>query len=138
MKYKIIVLFLLLGLTLQPFSADRQTSPTKTVPKEEEMSRSPRSEERETREERPAPKQVEEEKKQEKEEELYPNMPKIPKDWGKLIHGEMLYDTSYLALYFEDSEGLIRVAVFEIGRKEITLKKLLVFPRGENPLKPTK
>ncbi len=60
--------------------------------------------------------------------ELKSDLPKIPQDWGHLVKGEFVMDGAYLALYFEDKDGNIRVAIYSTDKK-VKLYKLMVFPR---------
>ena len=62
--------------------------------------------------------------------EIKSDLPKIPADWGHLVKGQFIMDGAYLALYFEDSFGNIRIAVYSIDKK-VKLYKLMVFPREQ-------
>jgi hypothetical protein len=83
----------------------------------------------------------EQEEKQKQSKDALKNtgavMPKIPKNWGTLVNSEMVMNTGYLAMYFEDKKGTIRIAIFEMGKK-VELYKLLVFNRGKEELIPKK
>lgn len=66
--------------------------------------------------------------KTKKTEEIKSDLPKIPQEWGHLVKGEFIMDGAYLALYFEDGTGNIRVAIYSTDKK-VKLFKLMVFPR---------
>ncbi len=64
------------------------------------------------------------------------DVPDIPAEWGKLINAELVKDTGYLVMYFQDEQMKIRVAIFEMGKK-VKLYKLVVFERGTEEIEKT-
>ncbi|MCD6578360.1 hypothetical protein J7L48_02680 [bacterium] len=67
-------------------------------------------------------------KQEKKKDEIKSDLPKIPQEWGPLVKGEFIMDGAYLAMYFEDSKGNIRVAIYSMDKK-VKLYKLMIFPR---------